>query len=214
MRQNNQPGREADARTRALEEILKEQKPRPSIKDISVKIIDDPDNNFIEHKYTHPDINDSISLLVYGDGKVEASSFIEIQDDTLNIDGYIYDSIEEAKVDIEELFKQAIEEASRDEFGGKIDNKFDINPLFEHFAIPEGFDGTKWEPAGTGSWYLELYHYETGDKTKISIRDHKRTSSRHDSPDFVEYVSKDWNPKEVKEALDRLEKRIHEELNA
>jgi len=68
MRQNYHPGREADARTRALEEILKEQKPRPSIKDISVKIIDDPDNNFIEHNYTHPDINDSISLLVYGDG--------------------------------------------------------------------------------------------------------------------------------------------------
>ena len=214
IRENYYPGESAESRAKALEEILKEQKPRPSIKDISVEIIDDPDASFVEHEYTHPDVSSSISLLVYEDGKVEASSSIEIQDDTLNIDGYIYDSIEEAKVDIEELFRQAIEESGRDEFGGQFDNKLNSYRLFEHFAIPEGFDGTKWEQAGTGSWYLDVYHDETGEKTKISIRDHERTSSLHESPDFVEYVSKDWEPKEVKEALDRLEKRIHEELDA
>jgi hypothetical protein len=120
-----------------------------------------------------------------------------------------YQTLEDAKETAIDNLNLAIINHGIGSFDINIDNSKESYKIFEKFpkrindiSMSNSWFQTKW-----GSWYLEarviLPNTEDDytDTLKLSVRDHEQKSMSHQTPDKSFYVSKNWNPEEVGEAL-------------
>ncbi|MCE5310432.1 MAG: zeta toxin family protein [Acidobacteriales bacterium] len=111
-----------------------------------------------------------------------------------------FDTLSEAQDYANNIIIEALKEkAPSSIFGSDSDAQNIARQIFDSFPSLPSIT-SPWQPSKWGSWYLE-FKDEEGTIQKLSIRDHSATRADMGLPDKSFFVSKQWNPEEVGNAL-------------